>query len=89
MLTKEQIAEADAAYAALPGTLPNEWSFRSNHDVAGRDLADVIQEMQKAHSGCTHFRMTKTDDGIWLEAWDVRPSKEAPFAPPYTFGVER
>lgn len=82
-MTDEEIAKADQEYAALPGTRPNGYSFRSNEQMAQIGQAAAIKEMISVQGGSLH-RVTKTDDGLWVEAWDERPHKQAEFDPPYT-----
>lgn len=86
-MTDEDFARACAEYDALPGTAPDGYSFRSNEEIGDREPADVGRELVeswRADGDYQHARVTKTDDGLWLEVWKERPRKEAPFNPPYT-----
>lgn len=76
-MTEEEFARARAEYDALPGTPPDRRSFRSNAEIGDRDIYDVIPEMIVALGG-KFQRLTKSNDGIWLEVWDERPFKQAP-----------
>lgn len=80
-MNPDEIAKADADYAALPGTRPNGYSFRAWQDIK---TWDCLAEMRAKHPEAKHFRTTQTADGVWLEAWNERPHKEAEFDPPYT-----
>lgn len=97
-MTDAEMAAADAAYAALPGTPPDGWSFIPTEEVgddpdkryaAMRDRLDLWKpEMSFA-------RVTVTDgpyatdgwpEGIWIEVWKTAPAKQAEFNPPVTAG---
>lgn len=82
-MNADEIAKADAEWDALPGTRPNGYSFRAWHEIEAGP-ADYVSSMMAAHPEAKHFRLTTMDDGVWLEAWDERPHKEAAFDPPYT-----
>lgn len=84
-MTDEEIARANAEWEAMPGTPPNAYSFRSLAEIGDRDVHQVIREMRAMHPNCAWVRVTKTEQGIWLEAWDKRPRKQAPFNPPVVY----
>lgn len=81
-MTDEEMAKADAEYDALPGTPPNGYSFRSHAEIGTRAKTDVIREMHGLHPEAEFLRATITEDGLWVEFWDARPYKQAPFNPP-------
>lgn len=82
MMTNEEIARANADWAALPGTPPDAYSFRSHSKIGDCLLHDVVKEMRALHPECSWFRVTRTELGIWLECWKDRPQKQAAFNPP-------
>lgn len=73
-MTPEEMAAADAEYDALPGTPPNCYAFRTRAEIeeSGSPRA-AIQQMRDKMDGCTFFRMTEVDGGIWVEGWDIPP----------------
>jgi len=81
-MTEDEIERADREWDALPGTPPNEYSFRSNAEIASRAYIDVIRELGLLHPKAKWMRATITEDGLWTEYWDERPYKQAPFNPP-------
>lgn len=98
-MTEAEMAAADAAYAADPGTEPEGWSFIPEADLGntpdeGREaIRRAVQLWQD--NGRTFFRITDwtgeyqpagCDAGIWVEAWTVQPRKQAGFNPPLTAG---
>jgi hypothetical protein len=89
MLTDEEAAEAEARYAALPGTQPDAFSsadVSKTPDAQAwfREQADLWRK-----DGMTYFRWTVDGEVLWLEAWRVRPEKEAPFVGWYTSHPQR
>ncbi len=85
MLTDEEIAQADAEYAALPGTPADAFSHTKASETP--DTQAWLREQAhfwRTNEGMTHFRWTVDGDVLWLEAWKTKPRKEAPFVGHYT-----
>jgi hypothetical protein len=87
MLTDKEMAEAKAAYDALPGTPHDAVTWRKLARDCAKDEASVrsmAEELQ--HEGITHMRLTRDDayGYLWMEGWKYRPYKEASFSPQYT-----
>lgn len=78
MTERDDIIErAHAEYDALPGTPPDQRSFRPNAEL--REGPQDAVEMAKAMTGCIFFRWTRTNDGLWCEGWNEEPYKQAAF----------
>lgn len=86
MLSDNDIAQADAEYAALPGTQPNCFSHTKISETP--DTQAWLREQAdwwRRNEGMTHFRATADGDILWLEGWKTMPRKEAPFVGHYTY----
>jgi hypothetical protein len=79
-VSDEEVAAANAAYDALPGTPPDAFSF-----LPGQPTRDEIAAKIAEWPDMTFARLTEVDDpGVWVELWRIQPYKQAAFDPPYT-----
>lgn len=83
-MTDEEMAKADAEYAALRGTKPDGWSFVSRAELE----ANPISALATRRANWTDMKWQRftvvewPEAGVWIEVWKERPRKEAPFDPP-------
>lgn len=84
MISDDEKAKAEAEYAALPGT-PPDWIASRTRVASNRESQERIQEMgdRAKAAGMTWVRFTVEPSKLYVEAWKVRPRKEAPFDPDY------
>lgn len=67
MTDEDQITRSDRAL----------WSPHSDGAIADRRRQAIIELQRRYH--CKHFRMTRVDGGIWMEAWHEVPKFEGEF----------
>lgn len=86
MLTDEEVAAADAAYAADPGIEPDAFSSIAINQCSDQQ-AWIREQMESWHKeGMRYVRVTEDTprNTLWAEFWKVPPHKEAPFKGHYT-----
>ena len=61
------------------GTEPDSWTFKALEYIRGKSVRDIMDEVNAAYPDAKWWRITSVADGIWIEIWNARPLKEAPF----------